>query len=99
MIVGEHAPPFIKSDYAVAVGIDLPKELVELRVGDSEACAPTGSLQFFSRDLAIAVVVNAPEEIGQLVLRFFHEGAKFLTRTESASYVRCGGNGGGGGSG
>lgn len=57
-----YVPPFFETNSPVIIGVDLGKEVVEVAVGNREAGAAECRTKFRLGELAVVVVVDAPEK-------------------------------------
>jgi hypothetical protein len=73
----EYIPPFFKTDGPVVIGIHLCKEFIEVAIRDGEAGSPQSRAQLIFGNLAVAIVVDALEQVEELLFRLVHEFAEF----------------------
>lgn len=73
---GTHEPPFLETDGAVVVGVDLLEELVQLRVGHHEPGPRKGGAHLGLVEPAVAIAVDAVEQDPELALGLLDKVSK-----------------------
>lgn len=74
-----HLPPLLEADGPIVVGIKLEEKVVQLRIRHREPGTAEGSAKLVFRQLAVMVVVNALEEVQELLFCLMHKGAELFS--------------------
>lgn len=76
-------PPFVETDEAIAVRVDLFKEPREPSLGHGQPSLLEGNAQLLPTDLPIVIPIDGLEETEQLALGSLHKDTKLCTAAAS----------------